>query len=198
MYDSIARAQERSDAQLYNCPRCNTPLNSISRQPSGETSAEPCGCALTDIPLKAFAEPQPVTDGGQPTTQQNSDTGNYTELSGFQRDALAAAYELNGRPDETAYGLAIRERLKETGYNRVTRGRLYKNLDQLVEAGALEKTTDETDGRSNHYTPTKRGLEFLEEYVTTLTTKLDIHAEITLTQNNTTHPEHQDDREVRR
>ncbi|WP_353633366.1 PadR family transcriptional regulator (plasmid) [Halobacterium sp. NMX12-1] len=198
MYDSIARAQERSDAQRYNCPRCDTTLAAISRRPSGETSAEPCGCSLTSIPLKAFARPQLATDGGQPTHKQDDEATNYTELSGFQRDALAAVYELNGQPDETAYGLAIRERLEATGYNQITRGRLYKNLDQLVEAGALDKATNETDGRSNHYTPTERGLEFLEAYVTTLTTQLDSHAEITLTQNNTPHPEYRNDEEVRR
>jgi len=195
MYDSNARAQERSDAQRHNCPRCNTALNVISRRPSGKTIAQPCGCSLTDIPLKAFAQPQLVADGGQPHTQQeqDSDTQNYTELSGFQRDALAAAYNINSQSEETAYGLAIRDRLEDAGYARITHGRLYKNLDQLVEAGALEKAIDESDGRSNHYTPTKRGIEFLEAYVTTLATQLDFQAEIDLARNNTARPGYRED-----
>ena len=71
-------------------------------------------------------------------------------LTGFQRDLLVV---ISGgdRPS----GLDIKAELDAYYTAPVNHGRLYPNLDDLVEAGLVEK--EEIDARTNGYSLTPRG-----------------------------------------
>ncbi|WP_255193978.1 PadR family transcriptional regulator [Natronobeatus ordinarius] len=90
-----------------------------------------------------------VTDGGTA----------WGDLTAFQRDVLEAIGRLE-RADETTYGMAIGRAL-ETKHGEVNHGRLYPNLDDLVQAEFIEKTT--LDRRTNRYTLTDEARAMLEE-----------------------------------
>lgn len=78
----------------------------------------------------------------------------WADLTGMQRDLLAAAVEVNDGGQPT--GQNIREELVESwGYDDVLPGRLYPNLDVLVEAGHVDKYA--LNGRTNAYEPTVEG-----------------------------------------
>lgn len=77
------------------------------------------------------------------------------DLSAFQRDILYVVAGLN-----VPYGLAIKRGLEEYYGTEVNHGRLYPNLDDLVTAGALEKS--ELDKRTNRYGLTERGREIIQ------------------------------------
>lgn len=76
-------------------------------------------------------------------------------LSGFKRDLL---YVIGGTTDPS--GTDIRDELSEYYEDRITVGRLYPGLEELVEAGYVEKA--ETDGRANAYSLTPQGKLALE------------------------------------
>jgi len=78
------------------------------------------------------------------------------ELTGFQRDLLYCVAALN-EPS----GLEIGSELAEYSSTEVNHGRLYPNLNDLIEEELLSK--DKKDGRTNLYTLTPPGIEFLEE-----------------------------------
>lgn len=61
--------------------------------------------------------------------------------------------------DEARYGLAIKRELEAYYGTEVNHGRLYPNLDDLVEAGLVEKS--ELDKRTNEYAITDRGFQAL-------------------------------------
>lgn len=77
------------------------------------------------------------------------------DLSAFQRDIL---YVVAGLP--VPYGLAIKRGLEEYYEAEVNHGRLYPNLDDLVQAGLLEKS--ELDKRTNRYGLTAHGRAVIE------------------------------------
>lgn len=87
-------------------------------------------------------------------------------LTAFQQNILVVLAE------EAKYGLAIKRALEEYYDEEVNHGRLYPNLDDLVEAGLVEKS--ELDKRTNEYALTGEGhaalLDHLEwtlsQYVT--------------------------------
>jgi len=78
------------------------------------------------------------------------------ELSRFQLNALLIIND-HGSP----YGLKIKNKLEEHYGGEVNHGRLYPNLDDLVEAGYVEKS--ERDKRTNEYAITDTGKEALRE-----------------------------------
>ena len=80
-------------------------------------------------------------------------TGLMVDLTGFQRDVLTVISDF-GNP----YGLKIKREL-EADYGEVNHGRLYPNLDQLAEAGLVEKA--ELDKRTNTYSLTDEGRRVL-------------------------------------
>ncbi|SEH60774.1 Transcriptional regulator PadR-like family protein [Halopenitus malekzadehii] len=82
------------------------------------------------------------------STSSMENVEEYVDLSGFQRDILWTIFHA----DDAVHGLAIKEALEENGYQTVHHGRLYSNLDDLVDAGLVEKGT--RDGRTNEYTLT--------------------------------------------
>ncbi|WP_082224591.1 helix-turn-helix transcriptional regulator [Halolamina rubra] len=98
---------------------------------------------------------RPVADGG--TT--------WTNLTGFKRDLLEAIRRLEN-DDETVYGLAIKEEVESVYDTEILHGRLYPNLDDLVEAGLIEK--GELDRRTNEYQLTTQAEAMLEQRVRVL------------------------------
>ena len=84
--------------------------------------------------------------------QTATDYGTARDLSSFQQNILAILSE------EAMYGLAIKRQLEAYDYDsEVNHGRLYPNLDQLVDAGFIEKS--ELDKRTNQYALTDDGYE---------------------------------------
>lgn len=73
------------------------------------------------------------------------------DLTAFQYNILVIL------SDEAMYGLAIKRRLESYYDSEVNHGRLYPNLDDLVEAGYVEKS--ELDKRTNQYALTDDGYD---------------------------------------
>lgn len=83
------------------------------------------------------------------------------DLTGFQRDLLVVIAGL-----DEPHGLAIKAEIEDYYEGPINHGRLYPNLDELVDAGYVDK--GEKDRRTNVYTVTERGREVLadrEEWV---------------------------------
>lgn len=78
------------------------------------------------------------------------------DLTGFQRDCL---YVIAGLDDP--HGLAIKEELEDYYGSEVHHGRLYPNLDELVDAGLVEK--GQKDRRTNVYGLTESGRDQLTD-----------------------------------
>jgi DNA-binding PadR family transcriptional regulator len=83
----------------------------------------------------------------------------WHHLTGFQRDLLTAIAHLAAE-DEQSYGLGIKRRVEGFREEQINHGRLYPNLDQLVNAGLVEKTV--IDKRTNGYTLTETGRRAIE------------------------------------
>jgi DNA-binding PadR family transcriptional regulator len=80
-----------------------------------------------------------------------TDGGPLHDLTGFQRDLLAA---IANQGDSS--GLDIKSHLENAyGIQEINHGRLYPNLDTLVDKGLVEK--GEQDRRTNYYKLTRRG-----------------------------------------
>ena len=86
----------------------------------------------------------------------------FHQLTGFQRDVLAATSIVERRTDRTI-GLSIRETLESKGYEPIQGGRLYPALDELVSEGLLTKGPDPEDDRANRYGVTEEGQRLLRE-----------------------------------
>ncbi|NHX37187.1 PadR family transcriptional regulator [Halolamina sp. R1-12] len=93
---------------------------------------------------------RPVADGS--TT--------WTDLTGFKRDLLEAIRRLEN-DSETTYGLAIKDEVERVYGEEILHGRLYPNLDDLVEAGLIEK--GQLDRRTNEYQLTSEAEAMLEQ-----------------------------------
>lgn len=78
------------------------------------------------------------------------------DLTGFQRDLLFVVAGL-----DEPHGLAVKEELENYYAGGIHHGRLYPNLDDLVDAGLVNK--GERDRRTNEYTLTPAGRELLRE-----------------------------------
>jgi len=79
-----------------------------------------------------------------------SDVTGLSDLSAFQRDVL---WVLADESDQK--GVAIKRHLEEYYGDHVNHAQLYPNLDDLVEAGLVEKA--HADGRTNAYSLTEAG-----------------------------------------
>lgn len=77
------------------------------------------------------------------------------ELTAFQKNILRVLAE------KPRYGLAIKRELEAYYDDEVNHGRLYPNLDDLVEAGFVEKSA--LDKRTNEYGLTEEGLEAVQD-----------------------------------
>ena len=84
-----------------------------------------------------------------------------TDLTAFQKETLLAIAQLEDS-DEEPYGLGVKRQLQERLDKEINHGRLYPNLDDLVEAGLLEKA--QLDRRTNTYTLTSDGKRLLKDY----------------------------------
>ena len=109
-----------------------------------------------------------------PQTPTQDAVESFAEYSTFQQEVLLAITKL-----ETAgadpYGLAIKREL-ETVYNKeINHGRLYPNLDTLVSDGLIEKTA--LDKRTNEYSLTKQGEQFLVDQHARLSDLLEAYLE---------------------
>lgn len=81
------------------------------------------------------------------------------ELTGFQRDILFVAINLNGTNPS---GVTIKRELRETYGESINHGRLYQNLRELVGRGLIEKRP--VDGRTNAYRVSAAARECLEAH----------------------------------
>lgn len=99
------------------------------------------------------------TDSTQLTTETNSRI-HHTDLTAFKIDCLAVTARLESS-NAVAYGLAIKRGLEDIYGEDVNHGRLYPNLDELTDAGLVEK--GEIDDRTNSYRVTERGFRLLAE-----------------------------------
>lgn len=105
---------------------------------------------------KGLTEPEVVTDGGV-VTEATFDEPTAPDDGTHTRFQLEILYTL---ADEGAlYGLAIKRSLEDYYGEEVNRGRLYPNLDDLVDAGLVEKS--ERDKRTNEYGLTAKGKELV-------------------------------------
>ena len=77
------------------------------------------------------------------------------ELTAFQKNILRVLAE------QPRYGLAIKRELEAYYDDEVNHGRLYPNLDDLVEAGFVEKSA--LDKRTNENGLTEDGLKAVED-----------------------------------
>lgn len=77
-------------------------------------------------------------------------------LTSFQRDLLFA---VAGREDPS--GLDVKSELEAKTEETILPGQLYPNLDQLTDAGLVNK--EDQDGRTNQYELTDHGRSVLEE-----------------------------------
>lgn len=77
------------------------------------------------------------------------------DLTAFQQTILHVLAE------SPRYGLAIKRELEAFYDEEVNHGRLYPNLDNLVDAGLVEKS--QLDKRTNEYTLTDEGLAAVED-----------------------------------
>jgi len=86
----------------------------------------------------------------------------WTDLTGFKRDLLEAIRRLDN-DGETTYGLAIKREVERVYGEDIHHGRLYPNLDDLVDAGLIEK--GQLDRRTNEYQLTSEAEAMLEQRV---------------------------------
>jgi len=77
------------------------------------------------------------------------------DLRGFQRDLL---FVVRGLVEPN--GQEIRRELEQTLGAEVQQSRLYSNLNDLIDAGLLEKS--QLNGRTNRYTLTREGERVIE------------------------------------
>ena len=85
-----------------------------------------------------------------------SGPGSVADLTAFQRDILRVLDVENHQK-----GLAIKEKLADYYGTEVNHGRLYPNLDDLVDAGFIDKS--ERDARTNDYALTDAGEKALSD-----------------------------------
>ena len=89
-----------------------------------------------------------VSDMSEAQTQGTQVVGTE-DLTAFQQNILVILAQ------EPMYGLAIKRKLQLYYGDEVNHGRLYPNLDDLVDAGLIEKS--ELDKRTNQYALTDAG-----------------------------------------
>jgi DNA-binding PadR family transcriptional regulator len=89
-----------------------------------------------------------VSDMSEAQTQGTQVVGTE-DLTAFQQNILVILAQ------EPVYGLAIKRKLQLYYDDEVNHGRLYPNLDDLVDAGLIEKS--ELDKRTNQYALTDAG-----------------------------------------
>jgi DNA-binding PadR family transcriptional regulator len=98
------------------------------------------------------------TDQDASTDEKSDDPiqagGPLANLTAFQRDLLWVLAKRGG-----SMGLAIKQNLEGYYSEHVNHGRLYPNLDELVDAGLVEK--GKRDDRTNEYTLTDAGFSAL-------------------------------------
>ena len=78
------------------------------------------------------------------------------DLTGFQRDLLIV---IAGH--DSLKGLAIKDELDDYYGKEINHGRLYPNLDEIVDAGLVEK--GKLDDRTNAYSLTDAGRKLIDE-----------------------------------
>lgn len=98
------------------------------------------------------------TDSEQSTNNNNTESDWY-DLTAFQRDILRFLAEMEAE-DAKMYGMGLKRRL-EGRHGEINHGRLYPNLDDLVDAGLIEK--GRLDKRTNSYTLRESGRHLLRE-----------------------------------
>jgi hypothetical protein len=92
----------------------------------------------------------------------------WSKVSAFKRDAIVAVLRRGGvpdsAPDDRPHGLAIKRELEIIRDEDVNHGRLYPNLDDLADAGLIQKGT--RDRRTNTYHASNRAVECFVSYLT--------------------------------
>jgi len=83
------------------------------------------------------------------------------DLTAFQQLILLDVSIRERQNGESPHGLAIKSDLEEMYGEEVNHGRLYPNLDDLVDAGLLNKS--ERDKRTNEYSLTEQGASAISD-----------------------------------
>lgn len=98
----------------------------------------------------------------------------WTDLSGFQRDAVVSLAILEHSGDhayDRPHGQAIKDRAEALRDEDINHGQLYPNLDEVIEHGFIEK--EPLDKRTNGYRLTEAGEAALEDHRETVRRALD-------------------------
>jgi len=107
-----------------------------------------------------------------PQTPTPDAIDSFSDYSTFQREVLLAIATLEIEGTDP-YGLAIKRQLESVYDEEINHGRLYPNLDTLVTEGLVEKTA--LDKRTNEYSLTETGEQFLVEQQARITDVLDAY-----------------------
>ena len=104
----------------------------------------------------------------QSSTDTDQNTDEPTTLFKQQILFVIAGFETGRYRNETysndvAHGLAVKSALEEKRKEEVNHGRLYPNLDELIDAGLIEKS--ELDKRTNRYELTDASWQYLHDEV---------------------------------
>lgn len=94
---------------------------------------------------------EPTTDQSATQHASPTDAADGGDLTRFQLEVLYVI----GAGEGPLYGLRIKRDLEELYGQEVNHGRLYPNLDDLVDAGLIEKS--ERDKRTNEHSLTAEG-----------------------------------------
>jgi len=84
----------------------------------------------------------------------------WYDLTAFKRDCLRMLARMENA-DARMHGLGMKERLEERYGESINHGQIYPNLDDLVDAGLVEKSA--LDRRTNSYTLTNAAWGMLRE-----------------------------------
>lgn len=82
----------------------------------------------------------------------------FNQLSAFRRNILFVLAKLG-----PSKGVAVKSKLQNLYAQQIKHGRLYPNLDDLVEAGYIDKS--ERDQRTNEYALTNKAQKALQTQI---------------------------------
>ncbi|MFB6218354.1 MAG: PadR family transcriptional regulator [Halobacteriaceae archaeon] len=163
--DEVDLLVETDDGAEYLVYEGYDPLTVYHVRDDGHTTVG----ELTE--LIADTDGDAVTDGDEEDAVEGDDASEalpatrWYQLHAFQRDVLLTLAAIEDQ-DVASYGLAVKRELETRYGEAVNHGRLYPNLDDLVEAGLVEKAS--LDKRTNEYTLTDTGRALVEAHATTV------------------------------
>jgi DNA-binding PadR family transcriptional regulator len=150
--DATGEVQRDTEASGTDAKSTSTDQSEpVESEPESDT-AEPTDAQGTSSGEHSAGESTEADSGPTipPGASADVDTGEFADLTDFQRDLLVILAGLEGPK-----GLRIKEELETYYDDQINHGRLYPNLDTLVERGFVEKF--DIDNRSNGYRLSDKG-----------------------------------------